>query len=344
MYLKILCLLLVASIADCFTPQSVKSYDINLDVPAENRWNEVVDDFADYLSELIPALKKFVPAEVMPLLPAIGDLINTYLSEPYATEILGVGQRSKIPVGDVVILNVLYDLLAGCTSIVAEDEMGHIYHARNLDYQLTEILQNITLIANFQKGGKTIYTGTTYAGYVGLLTGQRPYQFSISLDQRNAGEHWMNIATALLAKNASIVSFMIRNILENEQCYEDAFSVLTHSTFLAPSYIIIAGIKSGQGAVITRDRIVTRDSWKLDPPNRWFLVETNYDHWLPAPSGDDRRDPAIRHINQIGRHNISLDTLFSVLTTPPVLNERTTYTTLMFPAAPDKYSAVAWKP
>ena len=22
---------------------------------------------------------------------------------------------------------------------------------------------------------------------------------------------------------------------------------------------------------------------------RWFEVETNYDHWAPAPAGDDRR-------------------------------------------------------
>ena len=38
-------------------------------------------------------------------------------------------------------------MLVGCTSIVAEDEMGCIYHGRNLDYGLTQILQNITLMA-----------------------------------------------------------------------------------------------------------------------------------------------------------------------------------------------------
>ena len=342
--LLILFLLLITSFADCISPRNVKTYNINLDTAAEYRWNEVIDDFGEYLPELISALKQYMPAEVLPLLTVFGDAVDTYLPEPYATEILGIGQRSKVPVGDVAVLNVLYDMLAGCTSIVAEDETGRIYHGRNLDYGLTQLLQNITLIANFQRGGKTIYTGTTYAGYVGLLTGQRPLQFSISLDQRNAGKHWMNVATALLAKNASIVSFLIRDILENEQDYEDAYDVLTHATFIAPSYIIIAGVKSGQGAVITRDRIDTRDSWKLDPPNQWFLVETNYDHWLPPPSGDDRRDPAIQHMNQIGRSKITLDTLYSVLTTPPVLNNSTTYTTLMSPATPDKYSAVAWKP
>ena len=337
-------LLLIATVVDCISPRNVKTYNINLDTAAKYRWNEVVDDFAEYLPELIPALKQYIPAEVLPLLTLFGDTVDAYLPEPYAAEILGIGQRSKISVGDIAVLNILYDMLAGCTSIVAEDEMGHIYHGRNLDYGLTQILQNITLMANFQRGGQTMYTGTTYAGYVGLLTGQRPHQFSISLDQRDAGQHWMNMVTALLEKNTSIVSFLIRDVLENEQSYEDAYDVLTRATFIAPSYIIIAGVKTGQGVVITRDRITTRDSWKLDPPEQWFLVETNYDHWLPPPSGDDRRDPAVRHMKQIGRSNITLDTLFSVLTTPPVLNEGTTYTTLMSPATPDKYSVVAWKP
>ena len=338
----VILILLAASVTNCISPQNVTTFNINLDVAAEDRWNEVVDYYAEYFPNMIPTLKQYIPAEVLPLLAVVGDEVETYLPEPYAAEIRGIAQRSRVSVGDLAILNVLYDMLAGCTSIVAEDEMGRIYHGRNLDYGLTGLLQNITLIANFQRGGKTIYTGTTYAGYVGLLTGQKPYKFSISLDERDTGERWMNAATALLAKNASIVSFLIRDVLENELSYQDAYDVLMDATLIAPSYIIIAGVKSGQGAVITRDRLVARDSWKLDPPNQWFLVETNYDHWLPPPPSDDRRDPAIKHMNQIGHTNVTLEALYSVLTTPPVLNNRTTYTTVMSPATPDKYSAVAW--
>ena len=344
MRLVILLLLLLVTSSDCFTPRNVKSYNIDLDVAPEHRWDEVIDEFGHYVKELIPAVKQYVPGEILSLLAMVGDEIETYLPQPYAKEIAGIAKRGGISVGDVTMLNVLYDLFAGCTSIVAEDEMGHVYHARNLDYQFTQILQNITLVANFQKSGKTVYTGTTYAAYVGLLTGQRPYQFSISLDQRNSGELWMNLVIAVLAKNVSIVSFLIRDTLENEPSYEDALEVLMSATFMAPSYLIIAGVKSGQGAVITRNRINTRDLWRLDPPSQWFLVETNYDHWLPPPPSDDRRDPAIKHMNQIGWSNISLDALFSVLTTPPVLNSRTTYTTLMSPATPNKYAVVAWQP
>jgi len=38
-------------------------------------------------------------------------------------------------------------------------------------------------------------------------------------------------------------------------------------------------------------------------------------------------------MNATGKQNISLNTIFGVLSTPPVLNDQTTYTTLMSAAA-----------
>ena len=89
-------------------------------------------------------------------------------------------------------MNLFYELVAQCTSIVAETPDGKIYHARNLDFGVglafTDGLRNLTLEVlifsvafwpnqlgcqvEFQKGGKTLFTGVTYAGYVGMLTGK----------------------------------------------------------------------------------------------------------------------------------------------------------------------------
>ena len=41
-----------------------------------------------------------------------------------------------------------------CTSIVAQDSHGQIWHGRNLDYKYTSILRNITLVAHFQRNNK----------------------------------------------------------------------------------------------------------------------------------------------------------------------------------------------
>lgn len=68
---------------------------------------------------------------------------------------------------------------------------------------------------------------------------------------------------------------------------------------------------------------------------RWFEVETNYDHWVPPPASDNRRDPAVKKMNEIGPKNITVDSLLSVMSLPPVLNHKTTYTIVMSAAKPE---------
>jgi hypothetical protein len=48
-----------------------------------------------------------------------------------------------------------------------------------------------------------------------------------------------------------------------------------------------------------------------------------------VPQNDDRRDPANALMEAIGEASINVDTLFKVLSTPPILNEQTCYTATM---------------
>ena len=68
------------------------------------------------------------------------------------------------------------------------------------------------------------------------------------------------------------------------------------------------------------------------------MLETNYDHWDPPPSDDNRRDPAMRAMNETGAANVGVSGLFDVLSTAPVLNDGTTYTVVMSAAYPELYT------
>ena len=177
-------------------------------------------------------------------------------------------------------------------------------------------------------------------GYIGLLTGQRPNAYTITLDQRNTGDWWMNALEALVAGTHGIAAFHIRDTLADASLsFDDAISNLAYKPLIAPCYLIVGGVDSREGAVITRDRIAALDIWRLDAFNgRWYLVETNYDHWKPPPKSDDRRDPANRAMNETGRENLNVSSLFHVLSTPPVLNDGTTYTVTMSASIPELYS------
>ena len=66
-----------------------------------------------------------------------------------------------------------------CTSIVAEDSKGTIWHARNLDYgaideNLSEVLKNITMEVDFMRNGEvgiTIYACCLGSAYICKLMG-----------------------------------------------------------------------------------------------------------------------------------------------------------------------------
>lgn len=102
-------------------------------------------------------------------------LFNVYQLQFFT---LGIANGSGLPLGDVVLINLIYDLTAFdnkekihkyqhfccalyntkiqyvvnrfCTSIVAQDANGTIWHGRNLDYVLKSFMQNITIVVDFK--------------------------------------------------------------------------------------------------------------------------------------------------------------------------------------------------
>lgn len=49
----------------------------------------------------------------------------------------------------------------------------------------------------FQQGGKTIFYGSTYAGYIGILTGMKPDVFAVSVNERIDAYIFANLLKAL---------------------------------------------------------------------------------------------------------------------------------------------------
>lgn len=337
------------------SPAPAKRYIVNLDLPPQQRWTEVAKDHSDNFFQLLQEIKKMVPPEAVSLASVIGNDVGRYIPYPYGLEMVGVAEAvnvSGISVGDVVLGNVLYEVTAYsralgasdgakmCTSIVAETLNGTIYHGRNLDYSL-QSLHGMTVIVDFQKGGKTVYTGTTFAGMVGLMTAQKPHGYTITLDERDQGDWWMNALESLIAGTHGIAALHIRDAVASaEMDFESAVIYLADKPLIAPSYLIIGGTKPREGVVITRDRIAALDLWRLDAEHgRWYLVETNYDHWVPPPSDDNRRDPAIKAMDETTRAGLNPTSLFKVMSTPPVLNSGTIYTVIMSAGKPDIYNS-----
>jgi len=301
---------------------------------------------------LYQVVSQILPDQGAPI-EEIGQLINDqYFPYEFSQEILGCATAMDIPYGWVALLNLGYEVSDACTSIIAQTPDGKILHARNMDFWegmvFTATLKNMTIQLDYQRGGKTVFTATTFAGMIGVLSGIKPGAFSATVDTRfypgGIGQLFYEVIAAIEERNASLVGFLLREVLEGENDYKSALENLSNDELIADVYYILAGVSSGQGAVISRNRTAPDDVWLLDSPTRWFEVETNYDHWEPAPWFDNRRDPANNAMNALGQENVSLDNMFKVLTNKPSLNLQTTYTILSCPATGEYSSFVRYCP
>nr|XP_056711897.1 N-acylethanolamine-hydrolyzing acid amidase [Euleptes europaea] len=313
--------------------------NISLDVPPERRWDAVAARFdpAHLRAALSRVIDSVVPKWVHAVIRPIAEELEFYVAQPFAGEIRGLCRAVGVNAGDGLLLNLAYESTAYCTSIIAQDSNGIIYHGRNLDYPFGDILRNITIDVDFLKNGKVLYKGTTFFGYVGLWTGQRPYKFTISGDERDSGKWWENAIAAFLDRD-SPVSWLVRRVLSEADSYETATLMLAQTPLIAGVYYIIGGANPNEGMVITRNRKGPVDIWPLEPSyGGWYRVETNYDHWKPAPPSDDRRTPAMKAMNATGQENITLESIYNVLSMYPVMNRDTIYTTVMSAALPEKY-------
>ena len=316
-------------------------YTINLDLKPENRWKQVGEDYVTILKDFKDfLLKKFdISKKLLPIADTIGSDLDRYIPAPFSGELAGLAKYSKIPLSELVLANMVYELTAFCTSFVVQNETGLIMHGRNLDYSQAKELQKLVIDLDFQRNGTTVYSGTTFAGYIGLLTAQKPGVLTVTLNERNIGNAFENLIDLLIA-NHSFSALAVREMLDTPyQTFANAVNFLAYQTLLvAPCYFIIGGVKTLEGVVITRARLAALSVDRLDlESGKWFVLETNYDPWTTPPPSDDRRGPAIRMLDKIGR-SIDIDTLYGVLNREPVCNSDTVYTTVMSAALPDLFS------
>mmetsp|Transcript_34036 Transcript_34036/g.55228 ORF Transcript_34036/g.55228 Transcript_34036/m.55228 type:complete len:382 (+) Transcript_34036:2-1147(+) len=334
--------------------KQLKMYTIDLDAAPEERWREVAQDHKNYIRAMLDACDLIFETENPTVVKQISEAIR--LPSELVYEMKGIASVVDVSYKKVLVGNIFYELSRfsnilsfserACTSIVAQHRNGTIYHARNQDYPrlFAPLMVRVRFVRN---KGELVFTGTTFAGTVGIMTGMAVNGFGVSIDARaDKGNITQFVAAA--AAGASVFPFITRHVLNSSTSYTDALSKFSTIPMISTGYIILSGIYPGEGAVITRNASSEGTNiWSLpsSPPpfnagsasaaptsQSWFRVETNYDHDSPPPATDDRRDPAVRAMEAIGRDNISLAALWEVLSSPPVFNKHTIHTDLLVSA------------
>ncbi|CAF1168498.1 unnamed protein product [Didymodactylos carnosus] len=322
----------------CDETLDLNTYIIDLDASPLSRWTNVIEEFRLPLNIFVENIRSAVPSPFFYVSEAIALRLDHYIPQPYHDEIHSISSAANIRLSDVILLNLIYELRAHCTSILAVSTNGTFIHGRNLDYDLnTDLLRLLTFQAKFIKTtnkSQVVYYSIHFAGSVGLFTANRPNFYSLSINQRqtNNGEWWMNALMAILHLNTMPLFIFTRILFENYHSYEDIKYELKTKHLIAPVYFILTNGEN-EGLVITRNRLNSANTIVLNSSNPlWYLVQTNYDHWLEDPLNDSRRTTAENVLGVMYNQSQLLDnTIYDVLSVIPVLNKYTVYTSIMSP-------------
>lgn len=331
--ISIVFIFLCFSFVNSDIPLDIPSFSINLDLDPIDRWTNIIPNFAQPMRDFNDEIRRQIPQAYIDVAEIIASRLENHIPQPYHDEIYSIAQAISMPLSDIVLINLVYELRTYCTSLLVRTVNDTIIHGRNLDFDLnTDVLRRLTFHGKFFRQSNTnfSYESIHFAGSIGLLTSLRENLFSLSINQRelNDRDWWMNALMSLLHLHAMPLFILTRFIFDNPHTsYNDMKYTLENEHLIAPVYFILTdGRKSGM--IITRNRLNSINPIELNST----LVQTNYDHWLNDPIEDLRRTTAENILQTFNLTQMTNDNIFdNVLSVIPVLNRITIYTAIMNP-------------
>ncbi len=315
-------------VASSTSPCDVKQKQYIVHLDQDEMWKEIVHDHLDEIKDIYASLKKnnsTIQSVLHWVLSKSISLSSSLNCVKYDKEVANISKWTGIPFGDVVMLQIMYELSSLCTSFVFTDGDNQNVHVRSMDWPL-KMLKDMTIQVEFQRNKKTVFHGITWAGYIGLFTAMKPGLCSLSLNYRPNNNGIFNILTSL-AQGKWPSGYLIRDIMEKEVSIEKITKRLTDTHLVAPCYFVLCGIK--ESCRIIRDM----QSFQLVKSDKGVVIQTNRDDEKDKRNilySKERHEAAIKFIENAKK--VHHTKLLPTVTEFPIINEETIYVTVMVPA------------
>jgi len=343
------------------------SLTLDLDLQPAERWLFLREDpaFRDYKKNVLGYIGRFVPKIVVPILASIVSTMHETFYPDYAEEMVGLSKALDVTLGEVVLINLIYQLegiASGCeiknttgpcppksrpglcTGFVANGpgENDPVWQGRNLDWNLDPSVLQYVKQVNYQRSGHTVFTGVQVVGMVGITHGVKKGGFSVQVNARDDGGNVLLNMLEQILRGGKEPTHHLRRAFEIAGDFGGAEEVLTQGHLANPIYFIMAGANHGEGGIITRGRQETIDVWRINEVSskdskkvnaqpHWMRLETNYDHWEAVPAFDDRRTPGVEHATEACKDSVTEACVQEVMLAWPTKNFRTDITSIICP-------------
>jgi len=241
-------------------------------------WDATVDRYRDHINGIGSVWKKAIAGTsygstgVVAFMVAARMLaVAAYLGMlPHSRELIAIALRARVSVGDLLVMQYVYEACACCTAVVYECS-GHCVHLRTLDWEMPFDLRPVTFVIEGHLHGRHVFTAASWPAYVGVLTAlkMRPQSrdgsslgqtvapsgaFSVSTNFRIGGQAYKhNFAMFLLG--GYTIGNLLRTCVLNDDSYQAAVERVCSEWLIAPAYITVVSGTAVQAIQVTRSRL-----------------------------------------------------------------------------------------
>lgn len=244
----------------------MQSIEINLDLPPKERWHFAAD-YSTEINEIIACYWLDIEDYVELIEAYLETYKGLFIPSSYIEEIECIAAYCDYTADQILIANLYYDIVKfafACTAFAFQKEQD-IWHARNLDWWTeNDVLKKYTKIFNYTKAGKTVFQSVGWVGFVGVLSGMKPNQFSITLNAIVSDEP---------PNMAKPITFLLREVLEGDYNFQQAQKTLEQTEIICDCLLLIAGTTANEMLVIER---TPRSSKTRFSENDFVIVTNDY--------------------------------------------------------------------
>lgn len=352
-------LLVALLLSTSYALQSVPTFELDLDVQPQNRWDgavKLVVDLHGWNNSFGPVLQSYLPAfSFIPV--SVTQQLSTHLNTSYPEvygELTGIGQQlaeygcSECTTSLMYVFAYFYELshadflrsrlpasfLKSCTGILSlpANVSLDIIHGRNMDESPHEG-RNMTLNIRVTRSGVYQYSMVDWTWLTaGIATTSRRGGVTMEMNWNNDGPTLsLETVVARILQPATIPVLQLFRVVNDRMLeFDAAIKLISTAQFASPFYNIVSGTNR-RGAVLTIQFNSTGNRVEfINSTNVTFMVQTNYDRWLPDPSDDPRRTVAENTLAMVGRDRSGTELgVWMALGVYPVHNPQTLFTALL---------------
>ena len=246
-----------------------KQFIINLDLDVELRYEQLIKSFD---ITMIRTQFNSVYNTMVNQLPfvdtIISQLVNVNQSKiMYYDEIMYWSNIFNMPFHKVLLMQLMYEINAGCTTFVKDNVMY-----RTMDWPM-DFLKEMTYHGIFTKKSEVIYEAVCWLGSVGIFTGKTA-NYSVAINYRRINDFSLG---QIINKYLNVtnmywpVSYLLRHTLETTNDTDNLINNLKSAKLVSPVYYIVNDFNG-------KASIIMREPKKYTHIIKQNLVQTNCDN------------------------------------------------------------------